>query len=488
MKTTFALIALALVAGCGGASNLPSPLAESIARGTTSSSPIAHVIVIVQENRSFDNLFNCIKGTACVKRGREKIREHGKYVDKAVKLVEEDLVPTSKNHDIGHCYLAFYKAYDKGNMDGFNDEPNGACPRAWNGSYTKAETFPYQYVNPADITPYWDMAEQYVLADRMFQTQGSSSFTAHQDIIRGGTIVDTSGDSLIDTPTGEPWGCDAPTGTTTDLITPSLQWELDQGPFPCSNQFQIGSSSYLTLADLLDAKQLGWRYYSPCFSASPTSGPCGNFCKGMTQYCNTGAGATLNAFDVIYHVRNGPEWGTNVSMPETNIFPDIANGQLQPVSWVIPSQNDSDHPGDKIDDGPSWVASVVNAIGESSYWNSSAIVVVWDDWGGLYDHIKPPGKRDMQGGPGFRVPMIVISPYVAQGQVSHTVYEFGSIVRYIEQNWSLGSLGTTDSTSNSILNVFNYSQTPRQFSSIPSSLGIDHFRHEKPSNVVADPE
>jgi hypothetical protein len=72
--------------------------------------------------------------------------------------------------------------------------------------------------------------------------------------------------------------------------------------------------------------------------------------------------------------------------------------------------------------------------------------------------------------------------------VYHTRYAFGSILRYVEQNWSLGSLGTTDSTSNSILNIFNYSQTPRQFTPITSTLGIDHFRHEPPSSVVADPE
>jgi phospholipase C len=486
MWKTCALFTLATLAGCGAATNLPSPLAQSVAHGMTSSSPISHVIIVIQENRSFDNLFDCFKGTACVKRGREEIKHGDKITRKWVKLAEQSLVPTSKNNDIGHCYFSFYTAYDGGKMDGFSLEPNGVCPREWGGSYKPTGTFPYQYINQAEITPYWDMAEQYVLADRMFQTQGSSSFTAHQDLIRGGTIVDTSGDSMIDTPSGDPWGCDAQnTDTKTDLITPSLQWELDDGPFPCSNQFQIGSSSYLTLADLLDAKQIGWHYYSPCYAGSPKSGPCAGSCSGN---CEDGPGATLNAFDVIYRVRYGTEWGTNVSMPQTNIFSDITNNQLQSVSWVIPSQNDSDHPGDTVDDGPAWVASIVNAVGESSYWNSSAIIVVWDDWGGMYDHIAPPGARDTQGGPGFRVPMIVISPYVAQGHVYHTRYGFGSILRYVEQNWSLGSLGTTDSTSNSILNMFNYSQAPRQFTSIPSTLGIDHFRHEKPSSVVADPE
>jgi phospholipase C len=228
------------------------------------------------------------------------------------------------------------------------------------------------------------------------------------------------------------------------------------------------------MRDLLDNAGVSWKYYSPCYKDSGTSG-----CQG--QNCTTCIGALLNAFDVIAPVRYGSEWGTNVSMPQTNIFSDISGGSLPAVSWLIPSQNDSDHPGDMVDDGPSWVASVVNAIGESSYWDSSAIIVLWDDWGGLYDHVKPPGKRDDQGGLGFRVPMIVISPYVGQGVVSHTQYEFGSVLKYIEHNWSLGSLGTTDQRANSIGNVFNYNQQPRTFTSIPSSKTKDRFLHEPPS-------
>jgi phospholipase C len=201
----------------------------------------------------------------------------------------------------------------------------------------------------------------------------------------------------------------------------------------------------------------------------------------------------LNAFDVIAPVRYGPEWGNNVSMPQTNILTDIEKSQLPAVSWVIPDQNDSDHPGDTIDRGPEWVASIVNAIGESSYWGSTTIVVVWDDWGGLYDHVKPApvGKgngRDDQGGLGFRVPMIVISPYAPAGEVSHTQYEFGSILKYVEQNWHLGSLHTTDERATSIGDVLNYNQQPRSFTAIPSHLSADFFKHETPSKFPADPE
>ncbi len=111
----------------------------------------------------------------------------------------------------------------------------------------------------------------------------------------------------------------------------------------------------------------------------------------------SGAGTTAwiwSAFDAIRAVRYGPEWGANVngpaSTPETSIFTDITNGTLPAVSWLVPDNQNSDHPDNppaaEPDTGPSWVASVVNAVGASSAWNTTAIVVIWDDWGGFYDH------------------------------------------------------------------------------------------------------
>ena len=168
----------------------------------------------------------------------------------------------------------------------------------------------------------------------------------------------------------------------------------------------------------------------------------------------------MTAFDVIASVRYGPEWKANIATPQTKIFDDIDGGTLPAMSWVIPDRPDSDHPGGKIDNGPSWVASVVNAVGQSPYWSSTAIIVVWDDWGGLYDNA-PPAQHGF-GGLGFRVPALIISPYAKAGYISHTNYEFGSILKYVENNWNLGSLGTTDKTSTSIIDCFDYSQRPLQ--------------------------
>lgn len=144
---------------------------------------------------------------------------------------------------------------------------------------------------------------------------------------------------------------------------------------------------------------------------------------------------------------------------------------------MIPDQDESDHPGTLSDTGPSWVASIVNAIGESGYWKSTAIVIVWDDWGGLYDNM-PPKVLDY-GGLGFRVPAIVVSPYAKPGYISQTNYEFGSILRYIEENWNLGRLGTSDSRAVSIIDCFDYSQPPIAFQKIPSQHSKEYFIHAK---------
>jgi phospholipase C len=192
----------------------------------------------------------------------------------------------------------------------------------------------------------------------------------------------------------------------------------------------------------------------------------------------------MSAFDVVAAVRYGPEWKTNVITPETAIFNDISGGSLPAVSWVIPEELNSDHPGEGMDNGPSWVSSIVNAIGTSAYWNSTAIVIVWDDWGGFYDNLPPAQVR--YGGLGFRVPAIIVSPYAKPGYVSTTNYEFGSILKYIEQNWSLGSLGTSDTRARSISDCFNYSQAPIPFKPFAAKLSKEYFLREKPSYKPTD--
>lgn len=432
-------------------------------------SPIQHVVIVIQENRSFDNLFATFPGADGAAYG---------YNSKGQKVTLEPV--NLVDRDLWHNHAAFLKEYDYGKMNGF--DTIGFSSGGLAGSY------PYQYVDPSQIGPYWTMAKQYALLDHMFPTQSSGSFTGHQDLITAGTQVRPSV-SIVDFPSSpHMWGCDDTPGSFTSLIE-AKGWApgsganytpyLRSGPFPCF--------TYRTIRDLLDAKQISWKYYVPA-STDPS----------WVMY---------NAFDAIAAVRcasfsastdactgQSSEWGTNVSWPQTNIFQDIAKNALPAVSWVIPDYYDSDHPLDggqtQQDDGPAWVASVVNAIGTSPYWDSTAIVVIWDDWGGWFDHVKPP-QLDYQG-LGFRVPAIVISPYIRAHTIAHTQYEFGSVLKCIETNWGLPRLGLWDTRPNSLCsgrgNIFHFSQKPRAFVRIRAAHSKEFFLHQPASGIPVDTE
>jgi phospholipase C len=423
--------------GGGGSAVPPQPI--STPTPARPAQKIQHVVILIQENRTFDNLFNGYPGADTQSYG---------YTSKGKKLALKrhplDSKPTPRNG-----YEQFVVEFDQGKMDGFDIPDVEGQP----GTYV------YQYVNPADVKPYWDLAKQYVLADRLFQTQGSGSFTAHQDLIAGGTLISPT-EALIDNPSNQPWGCDATKQnpkTVTSLISTAGVFQPGAGPFPCLD--------YKTLRDLLDAKGVSWKYYTP-------------------QLHQSFAGNIWNAFDAIRAVRYGPEWKSNIAIPAT-LLTDISGGKLRGVSWVCPEFDNSDHPG-AGDTGPSWIAQVVNAIGGSQYWNTTAVVVLWDDWGGFYDHVPPP-QLDYQG-LGFRVPMLIVSPYAKKGRVSHTRYEFGSVVQFVEDNWKLGRLGTTDVRANSLDDAFDFSQGPRPFAPIQAKYSQSYFLHQSPSNRPLDDE
>ncbi len=161
----------------------------------------------------------------------------------------------------------------------------------------------------------------------------------------------------------------------------------------------------------------------------------------------------------------------DVVTPETRILADVAKGKLAAVTWVVPSLPLSDHAGSGSKRGPSWVASVVNAIGSSNLWSSTAIFVTWDDWGGWYDDVAPP-QLDYAG-LGFRVPLLCISPFARSNYVDHTRYEFGSILKFIERRFHLPSLGRTDARANVPLNCFNFQQQARAFHRVQTEFTPD---------------
>lgn len=485
-RLTLFVALLTSVAGCsaGGELGHAALLPASREQAGQSSSPIGgyikHVVIIIQENRSFDNVFSGFPGADSATYGCMHASAQDKVVNESSGCPKGDVKVSLRaipftGKDVGHNWQAAHTEMDNGLMDGFGDVTIGTGERSG--------TYPYAYVDHKYAKSYWAMARQYVLADRMFATEIGGSFTAHLDLIAGTTMLKSNA-AEVNTPNETPWGCNARQGTITSVISKQngvTSINRISGPFPCFTQFD-------TLADELDDHHLSWKYYAPSLEAKDSSGRIwSEFDAIKAVACPSWSGPGSSCV-------HGQEWNDHIISPQTTILSDVRQGKLPSVSWVVPDVQDSDHAGQgDSEEGPSWVAAIVNSIGQSSYWKSTAIVVVWDDWGGWYDHVPPP-QVDMLG-LGLRVPCIIISPYV-QPHVSHTQYEFGSILKLAEASFNLPTLATsesvgygyTDGRSASLVDSFDFTHAARVFRKIPAKFGIAHFLNERPSNVPPDSE
>jgi phospholipase C len=234
-----------------------------------------------------------------------------------------------------------------------------------------------------------------------------------------------------------------------------------------------------TLTDLLQDNGVSWRYYTPS-AGSIWTAP-----NAIEHICQQ---KTVNGVLTC----TGSDWTNNVAIPQTRVLTDIASAQLAQVTWVIPSGAESDHALTNDGSGPSWVASIVNAIGSSQYWANTAIIITWDDWGGWYDHV-PPFKVINDGvswGSGYvygmRVPLIVVSPYAKAAYISHTTHDFGSILKFVETTFKLPSLGYADSPADDLSDCFDLTQTPLAYKAIPAALDADYFINDK--RAPTDPD
>jgi phospholipase C len=397
------------------------------------STSIQHVIVMMQENRSFDNLFNGFPGADTV--------QSGNNYGTSIPLQP---VPLEAGPDVDHSFKGWQSDWDNGAMDGFaHSVPSLGYPYP---------SYPYGYVPQSETVPLWTLAQQYTLADRMFQSNTGPSFPAHQYMIAG-----QSADAIaIPVNSGNPpiWGCDAAPGSTVAILGPNGTILLP-GVFPCF--------TYETLADELDAASISWRYY-----AAPV-----------------GHGGVWSAYDAISQIRYSSDWTNNVITPESQFLTDIQNGTLASVTWITPDALYSDHPGVGTNNaGPSWIADVINAVGQSQYWYSTAVLVTWDDWGGWYDHVPPPQIDSM--GLGFRVPLIVVSPWARHGYVSHQQHEFSSFLRMTEEVFNLPSLGTRDAISDDLSDCFDFTQTPQPYVQVSTPYPPSYFLSQTPSGEPPD--
>jgi phospholipase C len=408
-------------------SSLPPP-----GRLAQVSQKIKYVVIIVQENRSPDNLFHGLPNADIADSG---VNSAGETIPLTPVALANDYSPVI-------IHSAFTVMYHDGKMDGADKVPIICDPGATD---CPGPNLQFKYVSPSDVAPYFQLAESYTFADRMFQTNQGTSYPAHQFIIAG-TSAPTATSNLFaaENPVlggmaAGVVGCTAPAGETVQLIDPAGDESATQ--YPCFE--------HPVLSDLLDAKGINWRYYTPS------------------------AGSIWTGPNSIQHLRLGPDWAKHVILNQKQVLLDIAAGQLAPVSWVIPAGQASDHPGLNDGSGPSWVASIVNAIGSSPYWSKTAIFITWDDWGGWYDHVAPRIYNSYEYG--FRVPLIVVSPYARPGYVSHVTHDFGSILKFIEQDYNLPSLGYADARAISLAECFDFSQKPLPFHRIAATYDAKHF-------------
>jgi len=440
IRTTIAAAAAFSLYACGAPSAVPPPgqafqsPTGLVGARKPKDAKIEHIIVVIQENRSVDNLFYGFPGA--------DVQSYG--YNKAGTKIPLQPIGLATTWDLGHSAAAFFTACNgTGSYPGTDCHMNGfdneviecghkqfpACPNA---------NPPYSYVPHSETAPYFTLGEQYVFADQMFASNFDlSSFISHQYIIAA------QADGAFDFPNGW-WGCKGGPPDTIETLT--------QGREPSGKRVQA-CFTYATLASELDAAGISWRDYSPNISAN---------------------GGEWDGYQAIKDVYYGSDWKNDVVSPNTVFFSDVSNGTLPAVSWITPTCANSDHAGCNSDTGPSWVAQIVNAVGESQYWNSSVVFVFWDDAGGWYDHV-PPTKVDYDGY-GFRLPLLIISPYAKKKFVSHTLYEHGSILKFIEDRFGLARLSASDTRANSPENYcFDWGAPPRQFQAIPAKYSKDYI-------------
>lgn len=393
--------------------------------------PIHHVIVLVQENRTFDNLF----ASSILAHGGPYPGANTSQV--AVvdgKRIRLKAVPFEYPADPRHNHMSLLGEWNHGKMDGFARDAVTTVL----GMAQPAPGFPYAYLPAPETTIYHLLASRYALADENFATRLIPTFASH-------FALATAQPRVAGNPNDSIWGCDAKPGTAVPLFGAG-EAMVRPGVFPCFDQPTIG--------DLLDAGHVSWKYYTGAY--------------------DNAVDPTVNIYDAFRKIRYGPDWERSVITPSATILSDIKNCRLPDVSFVMPNWLDSDHAGSLSAGGPGWVGSIYLAVVQSehasaacNYYKDSALILTWDDSGGWYDHVAPPAGPDGTSW-GFRIPIVVISAWARSNYgagwphivpyVSHTRRESTSIVKFIEKNWDLGTLGQRDVSDDDLHDMFDYSR------------------------------
>ena len=409
-----ALIGASTLAATFGVSNAgavrrpqANPSADPVA---VAQQHIKHIVFLIKENRTFDTMFGRFPGADGTTTG---VTCNGATVPLRRAL---DRAPGP-----GHSFT-----------DGINDM-NG-------GKMNCFEKDGYVQYTQSQIPAYWAYAHHYTLADRFF-----SSVYGPTGIEHLWTFASQS-DRFVDQErpgqfgTGSRDFCDDPLETAWSFK------ELTAAQRSEAYQLEARGSG--------DSLQRFWMLRWPCFDVKVL--PDLLSAKGISWKEYRGANNWVQPLRMIRHVRFSPMYRNVV--PEERFVSDLRAGRLPSVSWLTPAFGRSDHPPTSICGGEDWTVQVLDALMRSKYWNSTAVVLTWDDFGGFYDHVTPPHVDIYGDGP--RVPAIVISPWAKPGYVDHTTLEFSSVLKFIETVFKLPPLTQRDANDADMLEAFDFTQKP----------------------------
>jgi phospholipase C len=377
---------------------------------------ISHVIFLMQENHAFDSLFGTycpVMGPFCAATANgippgtclpKNLSAPTGPCIAPYNFTAQQLTPKT---DLPHDWNSTHLAWNNGAMNGFFPAELGR-PQAL-GHY-----------NGSTVPVYWDIAEQYGLADDFFSSAASYSLPNHwfevSDAapnasyliaLHGPNVTASQQDEYLNQSNTTP-------AIENQLVRSNVSW----------TSYDFALPSYGT-ARLHQPAAVAYDYWNPLDSRAQSYQP-----------------------SVISHFES-----------RSDFFSAASNGTLPNLSWIVPSAQDSDHPPFNITLGQNWVAKVVDAVEKSPEWNSTVLFVSWDEYGGFYDHVAPP-TRDADGD-GFRVPLLVISPWMRQGFIDSTPMDFGSILHLMEDRFGLKCLGARDCLARLPLEMFNFNRAPR---------------------------
>ncbi len=409
-KVTATGLALVVVGGLAYHASMGRP---GVQAASTDIRKIRHVIIIMQENRSFDSYFGTFPGADGIPlhNGVPTVCEYNPAINQCQRPYHDR---SDLNGGGPHSAVNARADIDNGKMDGFIAQAESGtkgCTNTTNPACTNSSVEDVMgYHNGSDIPNYWAYARNFVLQDHMFEPNASWSLPAHLFMV--------SGWSAHCTQPGNPMSC------VNALQNPG-------NPLGFAGTTQPPDYAWTDLTYLLHRAGVSWRYYIST-GQQPDCASGAMYCNPPLQSARTpGIWNPLPYFDTV------KQDGQLDNIQDTTAFyADAKAGTLPQVSWVIPNGPESEHPPALVSVGQSYVTSLINAVMQSPDWDSTAIFLSWDDWGGFYDHVVPPVVD--QNGYGLRVPGLVISPYARAGYIDHQTLSHDAYLKFIEADFLNG--------------------------------------------------